>query len=314
MSLDDATLSPAEQRYFSSGGQDIGGVLAEAGRSTAAEPDGPPELSAAEKHYFSSSGDASAVLAEAASRAAPRTEVRLPPAAQAMFDRVLAAHQGERVEHARTSARLDLLQEALTPPPAPAPEPPPRLDPERDIFAYIRNVGERLDHYESERNSATAEIDLRRAYHADGEQFQRSHPDLLNAYVHLMASRDAELQTSMPDKAQRHAHIEAEERQLIRDAFNRGTSPMAEIYRMATFRGYVSPAQREAAAKSYAEGQRRQREAAAEAKRKLADDEWSWRAGVARKLSVMSPDEYHDWLISGRSREDRRRYFDRPNG
>ena len=58
ISLDDG-MTAAERAYFESGGQDIGGVLAEAGRGQTAgsEPDGLPELSEAERHYFSSHGD-----------------------------------------------------------------------------------------------------------------------------------------------------------------------------------------------------------------------------------------------------------------
>jgi hypothetical protein len=46
-----------------------------------------------------------------------------------------------------------------------------------------------------------------------------------------------------------------------------------------------------------------------EAQRRREEAEQDWRASMARKLQVMSPDEYTDWLISGRTREEKRRYF-----
>lgn len=327
MLLDDVGLNPAEQRFFDSGGTDTAGVLAEAGRSPAPEPDGAPSLSDAERRYFETGGDVTHdLLREHGHASEPPPLPPLRPELQAMLDRAVAAHQGERVEHARTSERLSILQESLAPPPAPAPAPIPPPDPEQDIFAAFHELRGRVDGYAQQIATGQREMAEEGAYRASLDAAVRQDPAVYEAYQHLLRSRAAELMASRyphatPDQLMRapvpqdiNQILQQEERHLYKTSFAANRDPVADIVRLATMRGYVSPAQREAATKAAAEAQRRQHEAEAARKAEAEDIAWTERARFAQRRQYWDSDTELKYLTSARSNAHKRWLYDHEPG
>jgi hypothetical protein len=330
--MDDLALSPSEEAYFSSGGQDTAGVLAEAGRSEApADRDGLPEFTDAERRYFSSRGtDVSGdLLREAGQRSEPRQQ-QFRPELQAFIDRAVAAHKSghldERVAHARTQERLSLLQQAVAPPSEPAPEPTPQLDPESDIFRYVRNLGDKLAQQEQQIETGQREMAEEGAYRASLDAAVRQDPSVYQAYQHLLHSRAAEMMASRypqatPDQLMRapvpadiRGILEQEERDIYKNAFAAQRNPAADILRLAQMRGYVSPQQRAAAQAAQAEQQRRQHEADAAARAKAEDVAWTERAKFAQRKAFWDEDTTHRYLTSARSNAHKRWFFDHEPG
>jgi hypothetical protein len=306
--MDDLALSPAEEAYFRSGGQDTDGVIAEADRGrTGPAADYGDDYSPAERAFFESAGTEVSYDLRREHGEAPqpqRDHVQLPPAAQQMLDRAIASYQGERIDHARTGARLDLLREAVAPPPAPDPEPPARPDPTQDIFAYVRDIGDRLTSYEQQIQTGQAEMAEEGAYRSALDAAVRQEPAVYHAYQHLLRSRAAELMgdrypQATPDQLMRapipadiNQILQSEERDLYKNAFAAQRNPVVDIVRLAQVRGWRSPQQRAAAEAAAAAEQRRQREAKAAAERREEEAEAEWRRGIARKLQYgMSMDE-----------------------
>jgi hypothetical protein len=294
MSLENE-LSPAEEAYFRSGGTDTSGVLAEAGRSSSVASDNADGYSAAERRFFESAGtDVSYDLLREHGQA-PQPEPRsfeFQPGVQALVDRAVAASRGEtqaeRIAHARTSARLDLLQEAIAPPPQPAAEPSRRPELMSDIFGYTGDLGQRLDRLEGQIATGQAQMAEEGRYRASLDDAVRRDPSTLAAYSHLLSSRAAELMagrfpTATPDQLRQAAMqghvppdirqvIHEEERDIYRSAFAAGRDPAADIVCNAQLRGWRSPQQIAAAQAAHAEQQRRQREADAAARQKEQDE------------------------------------------
>jgi hypothetical protein len=326
----DNELSPSELAYFESGG-DASAVLAEHGRNPAAgsEPDGLPELTDAERRYFETKGDVTEQLRREHGHGTPEqpaADFKFRPEVQAFIDRTIAAHQGERVNHARTQARLDLLREAIAPPPQPAPEPAPRLDPESDIFAYTRNTGERLDRLEQQITVGQRELAEEGAYRTSLDAAIRQEPSFYQAYQHLLHSRAAELMAdrypqATPDQLLRapvppdiHQMIQEEERHLYREAFAGNRDPATDIVRLAQMRGWQSPQQIAMARAAQAETERRRAAAEAEARAKAEDDAWSARAAFAQRKQYWDQETERRYLSDHRAHEHKRWFYDHTPG
>lgn len=160
-------------------------------------------------------------------------------------------------KYSRGDERLRLLVEAMSPQgqQQPAEEPEPELpDPEQDIFGFARALQQRYDtrvaRLEERLGEASArtqgiidENQLRENYVADAQRFARQTPDFVQAYQHLIGSRDAELTIyGVANPAERRRMIFAEERDLVSRAIREGRSPAEVVYKLAQGRGFAPPA------------------------------------------------------------------------
>jgi len=327
----DTELSPSEQAYFSSGG-DASAYLAEHGRSqTEVEDDGAPALSHDEEHYFRSGGDVTDGLRRQYSDAPAREpEPKFRPEVQRFIDDALAAlaaeFQDERVKHARTAARLELLQEAVTPPPEPRMQPLPRLAPEDDLFRYVRDIGDRLDRYDQQVATGQREMTEDAAYRSALQAAIHQDPSVVEAYKHLIGSRATELMASRYPQATHEQLVQAvvngqipddiqqalvrEERSIYRDAFQNRRNPAEDIVRFAQVRGYRSPTQIEAARGAQAEQQRRAEAKRAAEQRKAAEIAEEARSRFARKKALFDQATLDLYNTSARTRDHRRWFYD----
>jgi len=186
---------------------------------------------------------------------------------KAVEDRAAAAErepQQMRVNNARVEERLNLLQQALqepTPPEAEAQKP----DPEQDIFGYakwledqLNAVAEKVNGYEQQITTGQAEMERERQYFESLNTYAAHKPDFTHAYNYLMRSRAAELvareypqvtedqlrgivEGTIRIPQQVANSLRQEERDLYRSAFEGRRDPAADIYRLATMRGYRTP-------------------------------------------------------------------------
>ncbi len=257
--------------------------------------DDTPELTDAELRYFQTGGDVSGdLLREYGSPSAPRPKPTYEHhEAHGVVNRTTydTGLQDERIAHARTQARLELLSDALdalAPPPEPAREPEQqRPDLETDIFGYTGDIGQRLGRLEQQIETGQREMTEERAYKTSLDTAVRRDRSVVDAYTHLLASRAAELMANRypgesPDQIREAVRqgrvpddirqaVVGEERDLYRSAFAAGRDPAADIVRLAGLRGWQSPQQIATVRAAEAEAQRQRREAEAAARQREQD-------------------------------------------
>lgn len=146
------------------------------------------------------------------------------------------------IQMAKAEERLQLLNDLAYGPqgqqqqqPQARRDPDADVDPETDIFEAVR----RLQKQTAKQKQAETNVQLNRAYQQDALRFKEKHPDLVEAYQHLAASRDRELAImGMTDAAQRKAQVLAEEQSLVLRALQAGESPTKILYDLAVSKGW----------------------------------------------------------------------------
>lgn len=212
-------------------------------------------------------------------------------------------------------------------------------DPEQDPFAYMRYLGDRISQlnqvaeqtqqgvqtFEQQALEQQEYTSARTAFMQDAQAFAAKQPDFMDAYQHLMRSRDHELQVIGRQNPQERASIIAQEEfAIVKEAMRQGRSPAELFYALAHDRGYAppqpeaeqAPAPVEQSAppaeqpqsnamdkvRSIAEGQK--------ATKSLSEASGSSgpRVLTAEALANMSEDEFHE-LYEKMSPSQRRQYF-----
>lgn len=143
----------------------------------------------------------------------------------------------------RLQALLDMQRQ-----PAPQESPKPQGIPkaEENIFGWAEGIQKKLEQIEGgvgqfqQQNEQQRVVStLRNAYVADAERFTATAPDFQDAYKHLIAGRDQELQMlGESDPQRRQALIEMEELQIVSMAVKANRSPAEIAYSLAKARGY----------------------------------------------------------------------------
>lgn len=131
----------------------------------------------------------------------------------------------------------------------------PAPDPEEDIFGYAKWQGRQIEKLQSKLSETEKSVEstnqqfeqrdsrsaLLRDYAKDAQSYMEADaPDFMDAYNHLVSSRDRELTRLGYDDAQERARLIAEEEEtVVRKAFERGERPAAVLYDAARERGFT---------------------------------------------------------------------------
>lgn len=218
-------------------------------------------------------------------------------------------------ERARIDERLRMIEEANRP--APPQKPDRTVDPLATI-EYLENKVESLEQqwaqgsqqWNAQQQQAAEARWIEYTTKQDTEAFKAQAPDYGDAFRHWAGSRHAELtaQGMAPDAAM--AKIEQEQFDIARGALQRGTSPAAQLYRIAQARGYGG---RPAAASN---GNGRDDGASANIQRVAAGQQRSPTLSgtgggavptemTASRLASMSNDDFANWIARNPKKADR---------
>jgi hypothetical protein len=232
-------------------------------------------------------------------------------------------------ERARIDERLRVLMQAMQP----QPDQEQNLgdqkvpNPEEDPFAYMRylegrlnalgestqGVQQRFEHQDQYTSAKTA-------FMQDAGAFSQKQPDFMDAYTHLMRSRDNELKLiGRADPRERQQIIQQEEFMIVSEAIRQGRSPSELFYALANDRGYrkadpapveqPAPAAAPAQQKPTAVQQVKQVAAAQVTAKSLSSAAGSASPAInAETLGNMSDDEFAA-IYAKMSREQRRQHF-----
>ncbi len=164
----------------------------------------------------------------------------------------------ERTARAERDARLDERMRILNDALALKQQQPAVPNPDDDIFGYARHLETEINQLKGmtaqERQQAQqrqqAEVQNRQlmaAYMADAQSFAAETPDFMEAYRHLLASRDQELAAMGYNPMQRQEYIRNDEMNIAQSALAQGRSAAETIYNLAKLRNFQgkAPAQQQ---------------------------------------------------------------------
>lgn len=266
---DPDALTPAEQEYFKSGGEKTDGLSVEAKaepekvtepvKDKAADGEAKPVVKAGEgeKAGAEPSDDDDDEPEHQPKDGRQRTvSYKKFERTRKKLDEQLAAERTAREASDRKSAelqekfargdeRLKLLTEALAPPAVDAAQADPRPDPEQDIFAYVKWQDRQLEKLNAQVSETRETITergqadtLKSEYQADALSFVRETPDFGAAYVHLLNTRGAMLESQGYSQQEAAEIVHKEEKQLVERAKATGKRPAAMVYALAQQLGY----------------------------------------------------------------------------
>lgn len=239
-----ASLSPAEESYFESGGNTEipSGEMAAAESADGADPNKAAEPADQEgqartENKAEKMVSLSALHEERGRRKATETEKRA-------LETQLAELRGKF----SIIERLQAPQQEI---PAPTVE--------NDIFGVVRNttdavanIQRRLKADDDQKRADGARNNLVNAYRTDAAQFEARTPDFRAAYNHLLNSRASELMAmGYDDPIQLHEALTSDEMAIAQMALGNNKSAAEIIYNLAQQRGYrkADPGKGNAAAK-----------------------------------------------------------------
>jgi hypothetical protein len=262
-SATDHALTPAEQAYIESGGENAEALIAE--NAATNEGEAAPAVDPAADTKTETKSDPKAetepVADDTAADLAASDPQRPPPQRVSYHkfkrteERARAAEReltDMREKFARGDERMRLLAEALTVTP-PKDDTPP--DPETDIFAFVRWQSRQMDRLANELRSTRGEIGatretleerhaadaLQSAYQRDAVAFARATPDFVHAYNHMLGTRAQMLEDQGYGAADVRGILANEERGLVQRALQANKSPAEMIYAIAQRFGYRRP-------------------------------------------------------------------------
>lgn len=265
------SLSPAEQAYFSSGGEDATAVLAEygGGSETAAPVDVKAPAAPAPGAADDDDDDAGMIVGADGKPRDPASGKFVPHEAlhkeRSRRKAVEAESLTMKEKLARADERLSLLTEimntggaapaapgakAAAPDAAADPFAEADIDPEEDVFAALKQAQRRnaalIKRMQDGDTQAAAQKELttvKTTYQEDAKAFLQKTPDFKEAYPYLINSLHRELELmGVSDKAQRDAAIAQQESELVKRALKEKMSPAELIYSIATTRGFKAGA------------------------------------------------------------------------
>ncbi len=147
----------------------------------------------------------------------------------------------ERQARIRLEERTNRILEAMVR------QPEPELDPFESVVKQVNQVTEKVDKVlgqsDAERKRITDENAFIERYRNSAGAFAKDQPDFHEAYAFLMESRERELSKVIKDPAKRMAHMRAEERMIVEEAFSNEENPGQALYEIAKERGYKKQAE-----------------------------------------------------------------------
>lgn len=236
--------------------------------------------------------------------------------------------QRESTERARIDERLRLLVQAgqaqFQQENVEGQQQPQVPNPEEDPFAYMRYLETRLNSLGENQQGVVQRFEeqdqygsAKTAFMQDAAAFTQQKGDFMDAYRHLMTSRDRELQRiGRTDPRERQQIIQQEEFMIVSEALRNQRSPSELFYALAEDRGYRK-AEPAAAAPVAAAAQERPtavEQVKAAAAGQVTAKSLSAAAGSAapalsaKSLADMSDGEF-EAVYDKMSREQRRQYF-----
>lgn len=269
------SLSPAEQAYFSSGGEDATAVIAEygGGSDTAAPTETKAPAAPASSAADDDDDDAGLIVGADGKPRDPASGKFVPHEAlhkeRSRRKAVEAESLTMKEKLARADERLSLLTEIMNTggaaPAAPGAAPGAKaaapdaaadpfaeadIDPEEDVFAALKQAQRRnaalIKRMQDGDTQAAAQKELttvKTTYQEDAKAFLQKTPDFKEAYPYLINSLHRELELmGVSDKAQRDAAIAQQESELVKRALKEKMSPAELIYSIATTRGFKAGA------------------------------------------------------------------------
>lgn len=243
-------LSPAEQAYFSSKGEDLSAFEQEDETPSApssAEPQAAPEAAPAVEDddvYLDENGKPRSVLT---GKFVPHGAFHKERERRKQTETEL---QNTRLEMARASERLAVLNDIIAagetqakPQQTVEDDVPP--DPEVDIFAHVkwqqRKIAE-LEQYRAQQaeqqQQARLASEVQNFYRNDAMNFMRETPDFADAYQYVANSFANELRAKGFDDQTIRVQLVNEEASIAYQCKQRGASPAKVIYEMAKARGW----------------------------------------------------------------------------
>lgn len=244
---DSDALSPAEQEYFKSGGEQT-----EALAPKEAEPEKKPPVEGAGP--IAADGDKKddgPEPGELDAEGKPKNPGRWVNHGAFHAERERRKAAEGRINElsekfSRADERLRLLTEAMQPQQEQAP------DPEKDLFGYIKWQDRRIAELsgkvegtvkqtQEQQAAQKADSDLYNAYLADAREFSTKTADFANAYQHLLSARDRQLTKLGYSAQERQSVIHNEEKGLVQRAIQLGRSPAEMLYELAGELGYKKP-------------------------------------------------------------------------
>lgn len=288
------TLSPAEAAYFSSGGRDTAGLVAETPAAAPTEPAGGQQRPQGTETTSANAGapgpenqgldgeDDGEEVVITGKDGKPRAQNgRFVPHQALHKERerrksVESELMTYREKQARADERLAVLNEILAsegrPPQAPA-QSEQKIDPEADPIGALSQALTKIKALENEiaqsktqsqeRENARA---MQSAYQNDAVRYMTEKPEFKDAYQYLIRQRHAELDAmGIADEGERNRLIANEERGIVAQAFQSKRSPAQMLHQLAIARGFTYKPQQPATAQNdpvrkieqIAEGQRK---------------------------------------------------------
>lgn len=268
------TLSPAEQAYFQSGGNDTEAVVKEYGGQLALDmgdqAPAAPEKSATPapeaKAPDADGEEDGAVVIGPDGKARDANSGKYVPHAALHKERVRRQTvegelQSTREKMARAEERLALLNELIDPDAAKTLAAKPAavqaaaaksaleeepVDPEKDIFAAFKQVQrqnaellKRMNDGQQQQEAKETAQTIASTYKADAQAFMQKTPDFKDAYVHLIENMHRELEAlGMSDPAARNKTIAEREKDFVQEALRNKRSPSELLYTIAKTRGF----------------------------------------------------------------------------
>ena len=265
--------SHAKQEFISKNGEGAWRAHLEGGTpAKAAEPapvaDAKPDAKVDEPKADGDDGEPGEITINADGKAIDKTTGRFVP--HSAYKRV----QGEAKEYKQQTQDLmrrvvqtqDRLAQLLEPQEAAKaqPEAEQAIDPEQDVFGYLRQMAKRQEALEkrlSEANDKTSAkletTELRERFVSDAQRFTAREPAFAQAYQHVITTLHKELEAEgLGDEGERNRMIAENIRDRATRLLKAGKSPAEAIWAIAQARGFqakpvVDPnTEKEAAAKA----------------------------------------------------------------
>lgn len=271
------TLSPAEAAYFSSGGKDASGLLAETPAQAPTEPagglsqslgtDGAPDKGAApdaENPALDGEDDGEEVVITGKDGKPRAQNGRFVPHQALHKERerhkmTRSELEQTRMQQARADERLAVLNEILRQADTPAaaqpgarqPQQQQPIDAEADPIGALSQALSKIQALEAQINESRTQTQEREnaramqsAYQNDAVRYMTDKPEFKDAYQYLIRQRHAELNAmGVSDEAERNRFIAKEESQIVAQAFQNKRSPAQMLHQLAIARGFQHSAQ-----------------------------------------------------------------------
>jgi len=280
---DSDALSPAEQAYFSSRGEDLSGFEAEDSQPAQAPVAEPAPDAGGDSEGDDYEGEELVTLGPDGK---PRDDKgRFVPHQALHKERerrkaIESENLSMREKIARADERLAVLNEMMIQAEqgqqpqqqqrTPEEELGPAPDPNEDVFAYMQWQGKALElqkrqieelrngvlQDQSQRQQQMQAAQVQQRYEQDALSYIQKQPDFPQAYTYLAQAEAAALKSRGFNDEQIRERLQRAEAEIVQDSFQNGVSPAQAIYDEARRRGYTPSQAAQAAGKGDAAKQK----------------------------------------------------------